>query len=206
MSNKKKYSIILNGEFPKNDQLVNQIKSSDFIIATDGSANTLIDNKIIPNIIIGDLDSYKPDKSHDIEVLPVVDQSKTDFQKTLDWCVENKINKLSIFAFSGKSEDHSLGNLFILNEFSDVIDWQAFSDYTIVTPCLGKKRFNSFKKQKVSLFTFEKESIINSENLEYKLDNYRLKPSARAVRNISKSDNFKIECNSQLIVFQSIID
>ena len=143
MSNKKKYSIILNGEFPKNDQLVSQIKSSDFIIATDGSANTLIDNKIIPNIIIGDLDSYKPDKSHDIEVLPVVDQSKTDFQKTLDWCVENKINKLSIFAFSGKSEDHSLGNLFILNEFSDVIDWQAFSDYTIITPCLGKKRCHS---------------------------------------------------------------
>ena len=206
MSNKKKYSIILNGEFPKNDQLVNQIKSSDFIIATDGSANTLIDNKIIPNIIIGDLDSYKPDKSHGIEVLPVIDQSKTDFQKTLDWCVENKINKLSIFAFSGKSEDHSLGNLFILNEFSDVIDWQAFSDYTIVTPCLGKKRFNSFKEQKVSLFTFEKEAMINSQNLEYKLDNYNLRPSASAVRNISKSDNFMIECKSKLIVFQSIIN
>ena len=206
MDYNKKYSIILNGEFPKSDKLFNQIKSSDFIIATDGSANTLIDNKIIPNIIIGDLDSYKPDKNHDIEVLPVIDQSKTDFQKTLDWCVENKINKLSIFAFSGKSEDHSLGNLFILNEFSDVIDWQAFSDYTIVTPCLGKKRFNSFKEQKVSLFTFEKEAMINSQNLEYKLDNYTLRPSASAVRNISKNDNFTIECKSKLIVFQSIIN
>ena len=58
IKNKKKYSIILNGEFPKNHQIINQIKSSDFLIATDGSANSLIDRNIIPNIIIGDLDSY----------------------------------------------------------------------------------------------------------------------------------------------------
>ena len=112
IKNKKKYSIILNGEFPKNHQIINQIKSSDFLIATDGSANSLIDRNIIPNIIIGDLDSYKPEKDYNIEVLPIVDQSKTDFQKSLEWCVENDIKELTIFAISGKSEDHFLSNLY----------------------------------------------------------------------------------------------
>ena len=112
IKNKKKYSIILNGEFPKNHQIINQIKSSDFLIATDGSANSLIDRNIIPNIIIGDLDSYKPEKDYNIEVLPIVDQSKTDFQKSLEWCVESDIKELTIFAISGKSEDHFLSNLY----------------------------------------------------------------------------------------------
>ncbi len=206
IKNKKKYSIILNGEFPKNNQIINQIKSSDFLIATDGSANSLIDRNIIPDIIIGDLDSYKPEKDYNIEVLPIVDQSKTDFQKSLEWCVESDIKELTIFAISGKSEDHFLSNLYIINEFNDIIKWKAFTDFTTITPCIGEKKFESFEGQKVSLFTFEDESIINSKNLEYELNNYSLVPSAKAVRNISNGNNFTIDCSSYLFVFQSVKD
>ena len=206
IKNKKKYSIILNGEFPKNNQIINQIKSSDFLIATDGSANSLIDRNIIPNIIIGDLDSYKPEKDYNIEVLPIVDQSKTDFQKSLEWCVESDIKELTIFAISGKSEDHFLSNLYIINEFNDIIKWKAFTDFTPITPCIGEKKFESIEGQKVSLFTFEDESIINSINLEYELNNYSLVPSAKAVRNISNGNNFTIDCSSYLFVFQSVKD
>ena len=116
----KKYSVVLNGNFPKESSLIEMIYNSDFIIATDGAANTLIDKDLIPNVIIGDLDSFKKDQGQKLNIINIIDQSKTDFQKSLDWCVENNINSLSIFAISGKNEDHFLGSLYILNEYSDL--------------------------------------------------------------------------------------
>ena len=199
----KKYSVVLNGNFPKESSLIEMIYNSDFIIATDGAANTLIDKDLIPNVIIGDLDSFKKDQGQRLNIINIIDQSKTDFQKSLDWCVENNINSLSIFAISGKNEDHFLGSLYILNEYSDIINWRAYSDFSIISPSIGEKSFNSFKGQKVSLFTLNDQSIVSSKNLEYELDKYKLLPSASAVRNISKDDNFTLRSSSNLIVFQS---
>ena len=200
----KNYSVVLNGSFPRKSSLIEMIKNSDFIIATDGAGNTLIDNNVIPNVVIGDLDSFKKDENRKQNIIETIDQSKTDFQKSLDWCVENNIKSLSIFAISGKSEDHFLGSLYILNEYSNLINWRAYSDFSIISPSIGEKSFNSFRGQKVSLFTLNDQSIVSSKNLEYELDKYKLLPSAKAVRNISKANNFILKSSSKLIVFQSV--
>lgn len=200
----KNYSVVLNGSFPRKSSLIEMIKNSDFIIATDGAGNTLIDNNVIPNVVIGDLDSFKKDENRKQNIIETIDQSKTDFQKALDWCVVNNIKSLSIFAISGKSEDHFLGSLYILNEYSNLINWRAYSDFSIISPSIGEKSFNSFRGQKVSLFTLNDQSIVSSKNLEYELDKYKLLPSAKAVRNISKANNFILKSSSKLIVFQSV--
>lgn len=200
----KNYSVVLNGSFPRKSSLIEMIKNSDFIIATDGAGNTLIDNNVIPNVVIGDLDSFKKDENRKQNIIETIDQSKTDFQKSLDWCVENNIKSLSIFAISGKSEDHFLGSLYILNEYSNLINWRAYSDFSIISPSIGEKSFNSFRGQKVSLFTLNDQSIVSSKNLEYELDKYKLLPSAKAARNISKANNFILKSSSKLIVFQSV--
>ena len=200
----KNYSVVLNGSFPRKSSLIEMIKNSDFIIATDGAGNTLIDNNVIPNVVIGDLDSFKKDENRKQNIIETIDQSKTDFQKALDWCVVNNIKSLSIFAISGKSEDHFLGSLYILNEYSNLINWRAYSDFSTISPSIGEKSFNSFRGQKVSLFTLNDQSVVSSKNLEYELDKYKLLPSAKAVRNISKANNFILKSSSKLIVFQSV--
>ena len=48
-------------------------------------------------------------------------------------------------------------------------------------------------------------SIVNSENLEYPLLSYHLKPSDDAVRNLSLEDNFIIDSTNTILVFQSRI-
>ena len=49
MDKKRKVSVILNGQIPINNTLINQINNSDYIIAVDGSANKLFDLQIIPD-------------------------------------------------------------------------------------------------------------------------------------------------------------
>ena len=203
MNEKKNVSVILNGQMPTDNTIINQITNSDYIIAVDGSANKLFDLEIIPDVIIGDLDSLQNIKNKDIELVETPDQNKTDFRKTLEWCIEKNILNISIFGISGESEDHFLGNYYTLSDFGEKISWKAFTDFSVISPCVGNKKFESFKGQKVSLFCMKGSSTVNSENLEYPLQSYPLKPSDDAVRNLSLEDHFTIESTTTILVFQS---
>ena len=203
MNEKKNISVILNGQMPTDHTIINQITNSDYIIAVDGSANKLFDLEIIPDVIIGDLDSLQNINNKNIELVETPDQNKTDFRKTLEWCIEKNILNISIFGISGESEDHFLGNYYTLSDFGEKISWKAFTDFSVISPCVGNKKFESFKGQKVSLFCMKGSSTVNSENLEYPLQTYHLKPSDDAVRNLSLEDNFIIESTNTILVFQS---
>ena len=203
MNEKKNVSVILNGQMPTDDTIINQITNSDYIIAIDGSANKLFDLEITPDVIIGDLDSLLNIKNEDIELVETPDQNKTDFRKTLEWCIEKNILNISIFGISGESEDHFLGNYYTLSDFGEKISWKAFTDFSVISPCMGNKKFESFKGQKVSLFCMKGSSTVNSKNLEYPLQSYPLKPSDDAVRNLSLEDHFTIESTTTILVFQS---
>lgn len=203
MNEKKNVSVILNGQMPTDDTIINQITNSNYIIAVDGSANKLFDLEIIPDVIIGDLDSLQNIKNKDIELVETPDQNKTDFRKTLEWCIEKNILNISIFGISGESEDHFLGNYYTLSDFGEKISWKAFTDFSVISPCVGNKKFESFKGQKVSLFCMKGSSTVNSKNLEYPLQSYHLKPSDDAVRNLSLEDYFTIESTTTILVFQS---
>ena len=203
MNVKKNVSVILNGQMPTDDTIINQITNSDYIIAVDGSANKLFDLEIIPDVIIGDLDSLQNINNKNIELVETPDQNKTDFRKTLEWCIEKNILNISIFGISGESEDHFLGNYYTLSDFGEKISWKAFTDFSVISPCVGNKKFESFKGQKVSLFCMKGSSTVNSENLEYSLQSYHLKPSDDAVRNLSLEDHFTIESTTTILVFQS---
>ena len=205
MNDKKNVSVILNGQMPTDDTIIDQITNSDYIIAVDGSANKLFDLEIIPDVIIGDLDSLQNIKNKNIELVKTPNQNKTDFRKTLEWCIEKNILNISIFGISGESEDHFLGNYYTLSDFGEKISWKAFTDFSVISPCMGNKKFESFKGQKVSLFCLKGSSTVNSENLEYPLQSYRLQPSDDAMRNISLKDHFTIESTNIILVFQSRI-
>ena len=203
MNVKKNVSVILNGQMPTDDAIINQITNSDYIIAVDGSANKLFDLEIIPDVIIGDLDSLQNISNKNIELVKTPNQNKTDFRKTLEWCIEKNILNISIFGISGESEDHFLGNYYTLSDFGEKISWKAFTDFSVISPCMGNKKFESFKGQKVSLFCMKGSTTVNSENLEYPLQSYHLKPSDDAVRNLSLEDHFTIESTTTILVFQS---
>jgi len=203
MNHKKNIAVVINGEFPTNTEIINKIESAEIIIAIDGATNSLIDCGITPTISIGDFDSIKPSYKDKVsQIVHAEDQNKTDLEKTLDWCIDNNYLSLCIFGISGKSEDHFLGNFFAINEYCDTIDCTIYTDYSIITACIGKTLFDSFKGEIVSIISFESNNKVTSTNLEYPLDTYKLHPSARAIRNKSLGDSFTIESSKKLMVFQ----
>jgi thiamine pyrophosphokinase len=203
MNHKKNIAVVINGEFPTSTKIIDKIEAAEIIIAVDGATNSLIDCGITPTISIGDFDSIKPSYKDKVsQIIHAEDQNKTDLEKTLDWCIANNYLSLSIFGISGKSEDHFLGNFFAINEYCDTIDCTIYTDYSIITPCVGKTIFDSFKGEIVSVISFESNNKVTSTNLEYPLHSYKLSASPRAIRNQSLGNNFTIESSEKLMVFQ----
>ena len=199
-------TLVLNGQFPANKTHLAFINDSSIIIAADGSLNHLIQNKIIPHFVIGDLDSADKGliEKYNVQSIEIKDQSKTDFEKILIWCLEKKIQKISIFGIGGKDEDHHLSNLLTLNKFSQKILLEAFTDNYIITPISSYRKFKSFKNQTVSIMTFEKKSLVQSKNLFYELNQTKITPSNFSIRNRSMGNQFEIETSNKVLIFQEI--
>ena len=96
-----------------------KLSESGCIICCDGATDQLINNGMEPYVIIGDLDSIdstlKPKYADRIIHLP--DQGENDLMKAIRWTEDNGIEEAAILGATGKRDDHSLANIFILLQF-----------------------------------------------------------------------------------------
>lgn len=91
------------------------------VIAADGAANTLFDLGVVPELIIGDLDSLKPSIAQNHKTLHLRDQNSNDFQKSLQYLKENELLPAVIVGMNGGFLDHILNNINIFIETDCVL-------------------------------------------------------------------------------------
>mgnify|MGYP003321808474 FL=1 len=200
----KLYTIIANGQFPVHPFPLDILHNSQRIICTDGSANSLIDKGINPNVIIGDMDSLLIDnKTFTGKLIKDSNQENTDLEKAFEWCIKNKISTINVLGASQKREDHSFGNLYLLSKYCDLLNLTYITDYFSITCHEGKRIFSSFKNQIVSILPVKHIQHISTENLKYNLSHEELPISSRSISNLSLSDNFKINSSGKIWVFRS---
>lgn len=88
------------------------------IVAADGGANFLADHNIVPELIIGDLDSVEEQKIKNVEtqkIIRISNQNTTDLEKVL----LNTQSPLTLgIGFLGSRIDHELAALSALVKFS----------------------------------------------------------------------------------------
>ncbi|AFK86735.1 MULTISPECIES: thiamine diphosphokinase [Thermoanaerobacterium] len=115
-----KVCIISNGEFKDSNYLKKAINECDAVICADGGANIAYKLGIVPNYIVGDLDSaddkiidYYLQKGVTIEKHPTM-KDETDSQLATIKAIEIGANEIVYLATIGSRFDHSLANLSLL--------------------------------------------------------------------------------------------
>jgi len=200
----KPYTILANGQFPVHPFPLDILHNSQTIICTDGSANSLIDKGINPNVIIGDMDSLLIDnKIFSGQLIKDSDQENTDLEKAFEWSIKNKISTINVLGASQEREDHSFGNLYLLSKYCDLLNLTYVTDYFSITCHQGNRIFSSFKNQIVSILPVKHIQHISTENLKYNLSDEELPISSRGISNQSLSDNFTINSSGKIWVFRS---
>lgn len=198
--------ILANGSFPTHSIALSVLHTATQIICCDGATQNLINYGLKPSLIIGDLDSISTEIREKYTDIIIQDkcQDTNDLTKAVNWCLANNISKITILGATGKREDHTLGNISLLMDYSKLINAKMISDFGIFTAISKSTKFESIVGQQISIFSLKQETEITSENLKFPLQKLKLKSLWMGTLNEALSDNFSVNFeNGEIIVYQA---
>jgi thiamine pyrophosphokinase len=197
--------IVGNGSIFKYDTLLEYAESSDYFICCDGGIKHFYECGIIPDIIIGDLDSAERryiDYFKDKNVLFKIFQPEKDFTDmelsllyALDLYSDFTFDEIFIFGGTGTRFDHSLTNAHILRKALDrgVLAWLIDENNKI---CLVDKhiKLSGNKNDLISLIPFTTEVFgVTTKGLYYGLSDAHMKIGASiGISNVMICDECEI--------------
>lgn len=169
--------ILLDGNPPSVDLCQSETKGADLIIATDGAYDYAVSYGIIPQMVIGDMDSVE-DKSRvekDVEETRIYQEEKDepDSQLAIDLAIERGTTDIVLLGMTGGRIDHEYGNLMLmLRTAKRGVNIIAIDKYNHMTVRTGDIEISGRVGQKVSLLPIGSEAFIEStEGLYYQIDN-----------------------------------
>ncbi|NLV76376.1 MAG: thiamine diphosphokinase [Tissierellia bacterium] len=147
--------IISNGDMKDINWLSEIAMDFDFILCADGGCNYCIEANILPDLVIGDLDSISI-RTLDIlnkEGIPVtkypVKKNATDTELALDILIDKGIKDITFVGAIGSRMDHTLANILLLIKLHE-------------KGCTGK-----IMDEKNTIYLVDKELILSKKEDSY---------------------------------------
>lgn len=198
--------ILANGDFPTRETPLCILRNAERIVACDGAAASLLEHGITPDHVIGDLDSLAPELRVRLQdrIRHVTEQDTNDLNKAFRFCMEHGWKDIVILGATGKREDHTLGNISLLADFSlKAPGIKMVTDNGTFIAVHSGEQIQCVPGQQVSIFAMDTSTQIFSTGLKYKLNG--LTPSRwwQATLNEATGDSFTLsfQPNKTLLVF-----
>ena len=178
----KKLLIVTNGD--NQIEFLKQIATRyQAIISVDGAANILLQADIIPDFLVGDFDSIKPEVLKRYEqkgtkrITLIPEKDFTDTHIALDKAVELGYNRIDMAGAFGSRWDHSLGNLNLLYyAFQRGVDLRLIAcENEIAIIGEGEHIFTKRENFYWSFLALFEDVNISIENMKYNLRNREVK-------------------------------
>lgn len=168
--------ILCNGKPPKRELFYSCRQWADYFIAADGGGNIAREFGSLPDLVIGDLDSFQKHEPDSFEVVHDPDQETNDLEKALARAFTEGSREVVVLGATGMRLDQSLKNLSVLKQFNDKFESLIFRDNhldTFLLPSSFSKKFEPGTQ--ISLFPLSgKVAGIHTKGLKYPLNNEQL--------------------------------
>ncbi len=179
--------IIANSILPAAAILEECCNRADLIFCADGGANRARERGIVPDFIIGDLDSILPETRAAFQSSQYIhrpSQYATDLEKTLQFAIAQGIQRVLLAGITGLRFDHQICNLNIAEKFCGRLEIEVHDDFGIGTFLNAQQQeallsFEAFVGQQISLFAFRRAEGIVTTGLKYPLQNESLEWAVR---------------------------
>ena len=175
----KKALILANGLHPKKT-VIEYLQNNGYktLVCADGGANSAYKLKLIPEFIIGDLDSINPNVKKFYEkkskIIKYERQNDTDVEKCLKFIIKKNYDEVILLGATGDRLDHSFCNMGIVLKFFNEIKINILHQKSFLNCFTGKVVLNTLKDEIISLYGFDKKTKIKSVGLKYPLENVSL--------------------------------
>jgi len=117
-----RFVIFANGEIPNPEAARALLREGDHLLAADGGANHLFQMGILPEMVVGDLDSIDEDVLYELTASEVEivqyseNKDETDLELAIRTAVETGATSMLIVGALGGRLDQSLASLFLLSD------------------------------------------------------------------------------------------
>lgn len=205
----KKCLIIANGQLPKKKDINYLVKIGySKIICADGGANSAFRLNLVPDLIIGDLDSisqnifdFYSDKS---EIKKIERQNDTDVEKALKYAISKKYKEVILLGATGDRLDHSFCNLGIALKFDDKIKVMILHEKSFLMVVKDEIDFKTSINETISIYGFDEKTKVSSKGLKYELNKTSLQFGVReSTSNEALGNSVKIKTeNGKIFVIR----
>lgn len=202
-----KHIVVADGQFPSHPLLLDILENAASVIACDGAVETLHDRGIIPEAIVGDMDSLS------IELADIYadrlytdqDQETNDLTKAVYFAAGKGYSEVLILGATGLREDHTLGNISLLMDYKPLFTRiEMASDYGLFTPINQTTTFQSHPGQQISFFSVKSGTLVTTHDLRYPLKDKDLTAWWQGSLNETLGEEFSLSLSSgsKMIVFR----
>lgn len=205
----KKGIILADGSFPVHSIPLDYLRRAEHIICCDGSVLNLLMAGLVPEAIVGDLDSLdvRLIEKYADRIFPDKGQETNDLTKAVQWAIKNEFKEIIILGATGKREDHTIGNISLLAEYAKEISVTMITDTGIIVPMIKSGSIKCFPGQQISIFSIDPETEVTSSGLKYHLNKLKFNNWWRATLNEAAGDSVELHFHGgPLLVYQKFRD
>lgn len=199
--------ILANGLFPTHAIPLQAMRNAVRIVCCDGAANNLVDHpEFFPAAIIGDGDSLSAVAREKWATRCVSSgcQETNDLQKAFRYCLQQGWTDLVILGATGKREDHTLGNLSLLADFSHEANVCMITDDGLITPVSVATTLSVTSGQPLSFIACDPMTRLTVEGVQYPVEELLLSRWATATLNRATGDSIRVvPSGGTVLVFQA---
>jgi thiamine pyrophosphokinase len=201
----KKAIILANGKPPKKSNITYYRKKGfSTLICADGGSNSARKLKMIPDFIIGDLDSITEENLKFFEgksqIIHLKRQNDTDVEKCLKFAIKNNIEQVILMGATGDRLDHTFCNLGIVIKFFERISINIVAEKSLLVPYTGFIELNTEPGETISLYGFNNQTTIESKGLKYPLDGIALPFGEReSTSNIATGKSIELDIKGGIV-------
>ncbi|MDE6182412.1 MAG: thiamine diphosphokinase, partial [Eubacteriales bacterium] len=197
--------IIGNGQILDTSIITKNLNENDIIICCDGGTKYAFEEGILPNYILGDLDSSLPQiiqffeqKGVEFKKFPTK-KDETDMELCINFAISLKVTEILIFGAIGTRFDHSLANASILmqalksNVFAKIINEN--NEIVLID---NEIEIIGEKGDLISLLPLSTNVTgVTTEGLEYPLNDYTMEiGKALGISNVMLCEKAKVYIKS----------
>ncbi len=203
--------VLANGAFPTSPLALELIDTwaegaEDFqLICCDGSVNKLQGyTKVLPNAVVGDLDSISPKLKEDLgnRLKHYPDQNTNDLTKTINY-VSQELGESSVILLgaSGERDDHFLANLALLPSYASLLDELIMlTDEGAFYLIQGASSFDVEIAQQISVFNFS-QTPLTLQGVHWPLDKTILTELWCGTLNRADEEVISIDCPTPCLLY-----
>lgn len=173
--------ILCDGLFPSEPYPLYLLDSAEGVVCCDGALIKYLarhpDRR--PLAVVGDMDSLSAERQNAFRdiLVPVAEQDDNDMTKAMSWVLREhpEVQDIVILGATGLREDHTIGNLGLLMEYTRLFDLggrkvSIVSDFGTAFAVTDSCDLHLGEGRRFSFFTADNSLKVTSEGLQWPLD------------------------------------